>query len=118
MKKSDKARFFGKNLVWPKLGKKGPKMDCLQFFLKIESKVLSGNSLKRSVLFLSNFWRKLLHVQKKSGSRDIMEKLSTNQFARFCKLLYLLNRLTVFCNFCCMKIYHKGKKLSIFWRCC
>ena len=51
MKKSDRARFFGKNLIWPKLGKKGPKMDVFNFFLKIESKVLSGNSLKRSVLF-------------------------------------------------------------------
>ena len=38
-------------------------------------------------------------MKKKSGSRDIMEKLSTKQIARFFKLLYLLNRLTVFCNF-------------------
>ena len=50
MKKSDRARFFGKNLVWPKLGKKGPKMDVFNFFSKL-SKVLSGNTLKRSVLF-------------------------------------------------------------------
>ena len=35
MKKSDRARFFGKNLVWPKLGKKGPKMDVFNFFSKL-----------------------------------------------------------------------------------
>ena len=97
MKKSDIARFFGINLVWPKLGIRAQN-GRFQFFLKIESKVLSGNSLKRSVLFLSNFLRKP-HVQKQSGSRDIMEKLSTNQIARFFKLLHLLKRLTVFCIF-------------------
>ena len=35
MKKSDGAQFFGKNLVWPKLGKKGPKMDVFNFFSKL-----------------------------------------------------------------------------------
>ena len=98
MKKSDGARFFGKKSRLAQIGEKWPKNGRFQFFLKIESKVLSGNSLKRSILFLSNFWRKP-HVQKKSGSRDIMEKLSTNQNARFFKLLYLLNHLTVFCSF-------------------
>ena len=89
--------FSEKISFGPNWGEKGPKNGRFQFFLKIEYEVLSGNSLKRSVLFLSNFLRKP-HLQKKSGSRD-MEKLSTNQIARFFKLLYPLNRLTVFCNF-------------------
>ena len=44
-------------------------MDFFNFFSKL--------SLKRSVIFLAKFLRQP-HVQKKSGSRDIMEKLSTN----------------------------------------
>ena len=76
-----------------KLGYIGPKNRVLFFLRKIESLVFARNGLKWSVLWLADFMRKC-HIPK-----IYMQKLSTNQIARFFKLLYPLNRLSVFYNF-------------------
>ena len=65
---------FGPNLgIW---AQNGPKTGFLRVFgvlWKIESLLLAGNGLKRSVLLLSNFSRKP-HVREKSGSREKGQK--------------------------------------------
>ena len=65
---------FGPNLgIW---AQNSPKTGFLRVFgllWKIESLLLAGNGLKRSVLLLSNFSQKP-HVREKSGSREKGQK--------------------------------------------
>ena len=60
--KSDRARIFGKFLIFPKMG--------FLDLCKIESLVFTGNDLKFSVLLLANFLRKP-HIWENSCSRDL-----------------------------------------------
>ena len=64
--------IFRKKSSSPQIWGFGPKNRVFGLLQKIEPKELAGNSLKRRV--------------------------STNQIARFFKLLYPLNRLAIFCN--------------------
>ena len=76
MYKSDRSRFFGKILIFPKMGKKGPKMGKNRVFgllRKIQPLVFARNGLEQSVLWLANFLRKL-HVLENSCSQDICLK--------------------------------------------
>ena len=75
-------------------------MDFLSF-LKIESLVFAGSSLKVDVIGCGITG----HCSHTWFLRFRGENLSANQIARFFKLVYLLNHLTVFCNF-----LHDGRK--------
>ena len=74
---------------------KWAKIGFLDFYEKIQPLVFARNGLKWSVLWLTDFLRKS-HIWEILILEIYMQKLSTNQIARFLKLLYLLNRLTVF----------------------
>ena len=78
-------------------GPNRPKNRVFGLLRKIDSLVFARNGLKWSVLWLT------LCANAISGKTLILEiymqKLSTNQIAQFFKLLYLLNRSTVFYNF-------------------
>ena len=101
MLKPNGARFFGKIRIWPKMAKNGqkwPKNEVFGIFLKIASFVFSdllhevrgvqGVKSGRIRFFGKNrIWPKMA----KNGS--------SNQIARFFKVEYLENGLTVFNNF-------------------
>ena len=70
MQKSDRAGFFGKNLVLAQICPKVPKIRVFGLLCKIESLDVAKNGLKRKILWFSVILRKP-HVWEKSGSRDI-----------------------------------------------
>ena len=80
MLKSDRAGFFGKILIFSKMGKKGPpkkaqngpKIGFLDF-CEIESLVFARNGLKWSVLWLADFMRKF-YIWENSYYRDLYAK--------------------------------------------
>ena len=104
------ANFLRKSHIWENshsqdLGQKGPKKEQKYgFWTFVENWVISfsRNSLKWSFLWLTFLWLTFC-ANPISGKILILEiyvqKLSTNQIARSFKLLYRLNRLTVFIFF-------------------
>ena len=101
MLKPNGARFFGKIRIWPKMAKNGqkwPKIGSLSFFSRLlhyffliflhEVRGVQGVKSGRIRFFGKiRIWPKLA----KNGS--------SNQIARFFKVEYLENGLTVFNNF-------------------
>ena len=93
--KSDRAGFFGKILIFWKMGKKGPKRPKNRVFgplRKINSLVFARNDLKWSVLWLANFLRKL-HIWENSRSRDLGQKVPRKAPNRVFDLLRKIDSL-------------------------
>ena len=68
--------FFGKILIFRKMGKNGSKIfknGLFRLLCKIESLFFARNDLKWSVLWLANFLRKF-HIWQNSRSRDLCVK--------------------------------------------
>jgi len=106
--KSDRAGFFGKILIFWKMGEKGPKRPKNRVFgplRKIESLVFARNGLKWSVLWLANFLRKS-HIWENSRSRDLGQKGPKRPQNRVFDLLRKIDSLFFARN---------GLKWSVLW---
>jgi len=119
--KSDRARFFGKILIFWKMGKKGPKRPQNRVFgllCKIESLFFARNDLKWSILWLANFLHKS-HIWENSYSQDLCAKALDQSDRSIFQITISFEPFNCFLYFFCMKIeYHQTflDDLSLLWK--